>query len=257
MTVVAPTGRADAGDRIDYTLTASNSGNTTLTGVTVSDPKLGALACTPPQPATLLPGQQISCTGSYTLTQADLDAGTVHNVATADSDRDAAGQRAQGRRHHPGAGADAGQGEHGRHDGRRAAHPCRRRRQDRLHADGDERGQRDAHGRDDRRSEARHARVHSDAAGDARARRSSSSAPAATRSPRRTSTPAPSTTSRRPTASETPPVDTPKDTAITKEPALALVKQGTVDMTVVGRDRPRRRRRPHHVHADREQRRAT
>ena len=31
MTVVAPTGRADAGDRIVYTLTASNSGNTTLT----------------------------------------------------------------------------------------------------------------------------------------------------------------------------------------------------------------------------------
>ena len=85
MTVVAPTGRADAGDRIVYTLTATNSGNTTLTGVTVTDTKAGALSCTPTQPATLLPGEHITCTGSYTLTQADIDAGTVHNVATADS----------------------------------------------------------------------------------------------------------------------------------------------------------------------------
>ena len=49
-TVVAPGTRADAGDRVNYTLTATNTGNVTLTGVTVSDPKLGTLACTPPQP---------------------------------------------------------------------------------------------------------------------------------------------------------------------------------------------------------------
>ena len=40
-TVVAPNDRADAGDRVDYTLTATNAGNVTLTGVTVVDPKLG------------------------------------------------------------------------------------------------------------------------------------------------------------------------------------------------------------------------
>ena len=61
----------------------------TLTGVTISDPKLGTLACTPPQPATLAPGAQIVCTGSYTLTQADLNSGAVHNTATADSDQTA------------------------------------------------------------------------------------------------------------------------------------------------------------------------
>ena len=39
-TVVAPTNRADVGDRVNYTLTATNTGNVTLTGVTVSDPTL-------------------------------------------------------------------------------------------------------------------------------------------------------------------------------------------------------------------------
>ena len=41
MTVAGPTNRADAGDKVNYTLTATNAGNVTLTGVTVVDPKLG------------------------------------------------------------------------------------------------------------------------------------------------------------------------------------------------------------------------
>ena len=61
----------------------------TLTGVTVSDPKLGSLVCTPPQPATLAPGAQMVCTGTHTLTQADIDAGRVDNTGTADSDQTA------------------------------------------------------------------------------------------------------------------------------------------------------------------------
>ena len=87
MTVVAPNDRADVGDRIDYTLTAVNAGNVTLTGVAISDPKLGTLSCTPAQPTTLAPGATLVCTGSYTLTQADLDDGPVENIATADSDQ--------------------------------------------------------------------------------------------------------------------------------------------------------------------------
>ena len=86
-TVVAPANQADPGDEVDYTLTATNTGNVTLTGVTITDPKLGALACTPSQPATLAPGAQIVCTGSYTLTQADLDSGQVVNTATGDTDQ--------------------------------------------------------------------------------------------------------------------------------------------------------------------------
>ena len=73
MSVVSPGNRADAGDKVDYTLTATNAGNVTLTGVTVVDPKLGTLDCNPSQPASLAPGEQMVCTGSYTLTQADLE----------------------------------------------------------------------------------------------------------------------------------------------------------------------------------------
>ena len=85
MTVVAPSNRADVGDKINYTITATNSGNVTLNNVTVVDPLLGTLTCTPVQPATLAPGASITCLGSYTLTQGDINAGNVHNVSTADS----------------------------------------------------------------------------------------------------------------------------------------------------------------------------
>ena len=153
-TVVLPNARADAGDRIDYTLTATNTGNVTLTGVTVTDPKLGALVCAPAQPATLLPGEHITCTGSYTLTQADLNTGQVQNTGTADSDQTPPTQTPstvpvpqspalallkQGTLDTtvvaPGSRADAGD------------------RVD-LHRHGRQRGERDADGRHDRRSEA-------------------------------------------------------------------------------------------------------
>src|SRR6185503_16732360 len=75
MAVVPPAGRADVGDKISYTLTATNSGNVTLTGVSISDPKLGPLNCTPTQPATLTPGDTLVCTGSYTLMQGDINNG--------------------------------------------------------------------------------------------------------------------------------------------------------------------------------------
>jgi uncharacterized repeat protein (TIGR01451 family) len=83
MTVVAPAGRVDAGDRVDYTLTATNAGNVTLHNVAIADAKLGALTC--PQPATRAPGATLVCTGSYTVTQADVDAGHVDNTAVATS----------------------------------------------------------------------------------------------------------------------------------------------------------------------------
>jgi large repetitive protein len=46
MTVVVPDDRADVSDKIDYTLTATNDGIVTLTGVTVVDTKVSALTCT-------------------------------------------------------------------------------------------------------------------------------------------------------------------------------------------------------------------
>jgi uncharacterized repeat protein (TIGR01451 family) len=71
------------GQVISYTLVATNDGNVTLTGVSISDPTVGALTCTPTQPATLTPGANLTCTGSYTVTQTDLDAGSIKNTAKA------------------------------------------------------------------------------------------------------------------------------------------------------------------------------
>ncbi len=76
----AETSVDQVGDLIHYSLVATNDGNLTLSNVTISDPKLGSLVCT--QPVTLAPGASLSCTGTHTVTQADLDAGVVNNVAT-------------------------------------------------------------------------------------------------------------------------------------------------------------------------------
>ena len=74
-------GSADAGDVdtvgqvLTYTLTATNSGNVTLTGVTIEDPLpgLSPLTCAPAQPAALAPDGTLTCTANYTVTQADID----------------------------------------------------------------------------------------------------------------------------------------------------------------------------------------
>ncbi|WP_102944949.1 OmpA family protein [Stenotrophomonas sp. VV52] len=77
------------GDVIVYTLTATNSGNTTLENVVISDPMLPALSCTPASPvATLAPAATVTCTGSYTSTQIDFDSNgggdqAIDNTATA------------------------------------------------------------------------------------------------------------------------------------------------------------------------------
>ncbi len=73
-------GVADLGETVDYTFTVTNTGNVTVTGVAVDDPKIGAVSC-PSGP--LAPGATRDCTGSYTVVQADLDAGAVDNSATA------------------------------------------------------------------------------------------------------------------------------------------------------------------------------
>ncbi|MBM4463362.1 MAG: hypothetical protein FJ012_08510, partial [Chloroflexi bacterium] len=81
MTVVLPNDRADVGDKINYTFTVTNTGNVTLTNIYVTDPKVTVSG----GPITLLPGASDSTTftGSYTLTQADINAGQVDNTATA------------------------------------------------------------------------------------------------------------------------------------------------------------------------------
>ncbi|WP_170156040.1 DUF7507 domain-containing protein [Umezawaea tangerina] len=81
-------GRTDVGDRIDYSAVATNTGTVTLTGVAVSaavaDPAgpAPALTCQPVAPATVAPSATMTCTGSYTVTQADVDEGEVTATAT-------------------------------------------------------------------------------------------------------------------------------------------------------------------------------
>ena len=72
----------------NYTVTVTNTGNVTLTGVTVVDPLTGQNI----SGVTLAPGANQTFNTSYTLTQADLDgagnAGSdrdIDNTATADS----------------------------------------------------------------------------------------------------------------------------------------------------------------------------
>ncbi|WP_374688050.1 hypothetical protein [Promineifilum sp.] len=70
------------GDTIAYTYKVTNSGNVTLTPpYAVSDNKTTATCNQTPAP--LLPGQFFTCTATYTVTQADLNAGSVVNKATA------------------------------------------------------------------------------------------------------------------------------------------------------------------------------
>jgi len=82
----------EAGDVINYQITVTNSGNQTLNNVTVVDPLIDDLTCVPADdPLTLLPGEEVVCSGSYTVIQADIDSngdgdGDIDNTATADSD---------------------------------------------------------------------------------------------------------------------------------------------------------------------------
>ncbi len=77
------------GQVVSYSITVTNTGNQTLTGVTVTDPGVGAVLgpCTPAIPATIAPGKAVVCTATHTVTQADLDAGEYTNTANADSDQ--------------------------------------------------------------------------------------------------------------------------------------------------------------------------
>ena len=89
---------ADAGDSVDYTLVIANTGNVTLSAVGIATDTLsriggGGLTLTS-GPAfvansgasaegELAPGETATFSASYTLTQADIDAGGVSNTATA------------------------------------------------------------------------------------------------------------------------------------------------------------------------------
>ncbi|PZR00851.1 MAG: hypothetical protein DI533_10110 [Cereibacter sphaeroides] len=77
-------GEPDVGDIITYAFTVTNTGNVTLTNVTLTDMLPGIMISGGPIPV-LLPGASdgTTFTATYALTQADLNAGQVENQATA------------------------------------------------------------------------------------------------------------------------------------------------------------------------------
>ncbi|MDR1152123.1 MAG: hypothetical protein LBK72_06575, partial [Bifidobacteriaceae bacterium] len=79
-----------AGQEIVLRYTVSNTGNTTLTDVAVTDPLLTSPARVPAWPGAervLLPGQSVTATGAHTLRDAEIDTGSLATIARADGDK--------------------------------------------------------------------------------------------------------------------------------------------------------------------------
>jgi uncharacterized repeat protein (TIGR01451 family) len=74
-------GRGDVGEQIAYSFLVANTGNTPLAGVTVTDPKVSGII--PASADIAVGGSRLFTAASYTITQADVDAGGVTNTATA------------------------------------------------------------------------------------------------------------------------------------------------------------------------------
>lgn len=78
------------GQQIRYDFMVTNTGNVTLRNVEVKETEappasassLSAVSC--PR-TTLAPGATVTCTATYTVTQADLDHGSIRDTATADA----------------------------------------------------------------------------------------------------------------------------------------------------------------------------
>ena len=75
-------GAVSLNDILTYTITATNLRTEDLTDVVVSDDLI-----TPPMTSCppVAPGETCTLVGSYVVTQADVDAGNIHNIGTADS----------------------------------------------------------------------------------------------------------------------------------------------------------------------------
>ncbi|MFW6693679.1 DUF7507 domain-containing protein [Streptomyces sp. MAR4 CNX-425] len=75
----------EEGDTVPYTFTVTNTGNTELDDVAVTDDRLGPVSC--PR-TTLSPGESVACTGTGTVTAEDAARGELPNTATATATHD-------------------------------------------------------------------------------------------------------------------------------------------------------------------------
>ncbi|MCX4768784.1 MULTISPECIES: hypothetical protein [unclassified Streptomyces] len=69
-----------AGSPVPYDFVVTNSGTTNITGLAVTDPKVGPVSC---PTTTLASGHTVTCTATYTVTAADVTHGSIDNTATA------------------------------------------------------------------------------------------------------------------------------------------------------------------------------
>ncbi|WP_344337729.1 DUF7507 domain-containing protein [Brevibacterium salitolerans] len=86
LTKSADTTELVAGETITYSFTVENTGNVTLTDLVITETEftgsgdVSEITC---DPTTLSPGDTVTCTATYEVTQADVDRGEITNTATA------------------------------------------------------------------------------------------------------------------------------------------------------------------------------
>lgn len=82
----SPTSISAAGQSVAYSFAVTNTGNVTLSNLAVTQTAFSGTGTVPVAscPATnLVPAATVICTASYTVTQADVDAGSISNTAMA------------------------------------------------------------------------------------------------------------------------------------------------------------------------------
>ena len=74
-----PYTRFTTGDTVPITYTVTNTSGSPLSDVAIDDPVINTISC---PSTTLNPGDSMQCTGTYSVTQADVDSGGVSSAAT-------------------------------------------------------------------------------------------------------------------------------------------------------------------------------
>jgi hypothetical protein len=82
----APRVGSRVGDAADFAFAVTNLGNVTLSVLSVTETAFSGTGATPVPscpPGTIAPGSTVTCTATYGLTRADIDAGALTNTADA------------------------------------------------------------------------------------------------------------------------------------------------------------------------------